>query len=125
MKKSTKILVALTAVLLLVFGIGTYLILTEKQDSRIAKVYVGDELLYEIDLQSVNEPYTITVTGENGKENVIEVRQGEIGVISASCPDKLCVECGFSGSRLLPIICLPNDVMICVEGGESDVDARH
>lgn len=125
MKKSTRILIALTAVMLLVFGIGTFFILTEKQDSKIAKIYVGGELVYEIDLPAVAEPYTITVTNESGGENVIEVRQGEIGVISASCPDKLCVECGFSGSGLLPIICLPNEVMICVEGGNSDVDARH
>ncbi len=124
MKKSTLVLICVTIVLLFVSGLATLEIMKKGDSGKTAYIYKGDELIYEIDLESVKEPYTITVEGENGEENVIEVREGKIGVVSASCPDKLCVEKGFVGDSLLPVICLPNDVMIVVEGTEASEDAK-
>lgn len=124
MKKSTLVLICVTIVLLFVSGFATLEIMKKGDSGKTAYIYKGDELIYEIDLESVGEPYTITIEGENGEKNVIEVREGKIGVVSASCPDKLCVEKGFVGDSLLPVICLPNDVMIVVEGTEASEDAK-
>lgn len=78
----------------------------------IADIYQNGTLLYSIPLDTVDAPYTITIVGENGCENEIEIRPGSIGVLSADCPDKLCVNQGFIHSTLLPITCLPNHLVI-------------
>lgn len=80
----------------------------------IADIYQNGELLESITLSDVTEAYTFTVTGENGATNEVQVRPGSIGIISASCPDKLCVHQGFISSSLLPVTCLPNRLVIQV-----------
>mgnify|MGYP004655726629 FL=1 len=77
-----------------------------------ADIYQSGELLTSIDLSAVSQPYTFTVTGENGCTNKIEVRPDQIGILSADCPDKLCVHQGFISDSRLPITCLPNRLVI-------------
>ncbi len=77
-----------------------------------ADIYQNGRLIQSISLDSVEEPYTFTVTGDNDCRNEIEVRPGSIGIISADCPDKLCVHQGFIDTSLLPITCLPNHLVI-------------
>lgn len=78
----------------------------------VAQIYQNGKLIQSIPLDSVETTYRFTVTGENGCHNEIEVCPGSIGIISADCPDKLCVKQGFIRSSLLPITCLPNHLVI-------------
>ena len=88
-----------------------------------AYVYSNGILLRTIDLSAVRETYRFTVSSADGKENVIEVRPGSIGILSADCPDKLCVHQGFLSAPLFPIVCLPNQLVIEVKEGEEMPDA--
>ena len=87
----------------------------------IADIYQDGNLLSSIPLDDVTVPYSFTVTGINGCVNEIEVRSGSIGIISADCPDKLCVHQGFISNNRLPIVCLPNRLVIQLR--ESDFAA--
>lgn len=80
----------------------------------IAEIYQNGELTQSISLNTVTESYTFVIQGENDCENEVEVRPGSIGIISASCPDKVCVNQGFVDNSLLPIVCLPNNLVIQV-----------
>lgn len=126
-KRIARILILLICILL-VGSIGLILFLHGKNHSATASltadIWQNGTLVQSIPLDSVSEPYTITLTGEDGCTNVIEVRQGSIGIISADCPDKLCVKQGFIDSSLLPITCLPNRVVIQLRtnDGEEDIN---
>lgn len=85
-----------------------------------ADIYQDGELIQSISLDSVEEPYTFTITGDNGCRNEVEVRPGSIGIISADCPDKLCVHQGFIHSSLLPVTCLPNHLVIQIRTEENE-----
>ena len=78
-----------------------------------AKIYRDGECLYTIDLEAVEEPYQLTVIGI--AENVIEVEKGRIRVVSATCPDHICVEQGWISDGITPIVCLPNKLVIQLE----------
>ena len=96
------LLSAALAVLLLVF--------TSKSDSRLAVITLDGETVRTIDLdRAADEEFTIS--GENGF-NVISVKNGQISVTQASCPDKVCVKHGELHSKALPIVCLPNKLVI-------------
>jgi hypothetical protein len=57
-------------------------------------------------------------------DTTIEVRDGRIRVIGSPCPHKLCIRMGWAGRAGDLIVCVPNRVVIRVEGeGEEDVDA--
>lgn len=88
----------------------------------VAEIYSEGKLLYSIDLNSVAEPYVITVTDENGGMNVIEVRKGEIGVIHADCFDKTCINMGFTGRSAIRIVCLPHKLEIKIIDGQAQLD---
>ena len=90
---------------------------------KTAKILLNGETVRTVDLENVSEPYEFTVTAENGGENTIRVEEGKIAVVSASCPDKICVNRGFIGGAEPPIACLPNRLSIVVEGGISEIDA--
>ncbi len=82
------------------------------ENPLIADIYQDGVLLQSISLSNITEAYTFTVTSTNNGTNEIEVRPGSIGILSASCPDKLCVHQGFIDNSLLPITCLPNRLVI-------------
>ena len=124
----SKIAIGLSTLLLVLLILSVlWILLAPKasEGSMIAEVYQDGVLLYSIPLSTVKEAYQITVKGDNGCENVIEVRPGSIAIVSASCPDKLCVHMGARSDSLLPIICLPNHLVIRLsrEDGSEAVDA--
>lgn len=84
----------------------------QKNTELTALVYQDGKLIHTINLGLVTDDYELTIFGDNGQYNLIEVRRGSIGITDASCPDKLCVHMGFQETTLLPITCLPNNVVV-------------
>lgn len=86
----------------------------------VADVYQNGVLTMSIPLSPDAEPYTFTVIGEDDGYNEIHAADGQIRILSASCPDKLCIRQGGISTSLLPIVCLPNRLVIRVRQGEED-----
>lgn len=60
----------------------------------------------------------------NGGTNHLEIHNGKADMTEADCPDKLCVNQKPISRQGESIICLPNKVIVEVEGGgESEYDA--
>ena len=112
MSKSSKILIAVLAALLI--GCGAFFLLVPKS-ADVALIYLDGELYRRVELNGVKESYTIAI----GEGNVALVEDGCISMHSADCPDKLCVKQG-KATVLQPVTCLPNRVTIIVEGKTSD-----
>ena len=114
MKKKIIILLILLCIFLFAGSIGLIYYRYQENTSSdfIAYIYQDGNLLYEIPLQDIVDSYTLVIEGENHCRNTIEIKTGSIGIISATCPDKICVNQGFIHTSLLPITCLPNRVVI-------------
>lgn len=63
------------------------------------------------------------VTGAGGASNTVRIRGGRVSVCAASCPDGLCVRHRAVSRAGESIICLPNRVVVTVDGA-ADVDAE-
>lgn len=104
------------ALLGVVFALSLLLLILlpglQKTGSLTALIYQDGRLLHTINLGAVTESYELTITDQSGHYNLIQVRPGSIGITDADCPDKLCVHMGFRDSTLLPITCLPNQLVI-------------
>ena len=101
-----------------------YIIVSRLQvdQSCMAYVYQDGALIDTIDLNQVTETYTFQVTGDNGTENTVEVRHGEIGIIEATCPDHLCIDTGFIHNSTMPVVCLPNKLLIEIKNTNATED---
>jgi len=108
-----KAAILLTALLVLLC-LGCLICLRRRggKENYIAEIYQEGELLMSIPLYKVQESRTFTIEGKNGCVNEVEVRPGSIGILSADCPDKICVSQGFISDSRLPITCLPNRLVI-------------
>ena len=78
-----------------------------------AVVRVNGEAVLTIDLNaSGRQEYRVG-------GNLIRAEDGRVCVAEADCPDQICVRQGWIGGGDVPIACLPNRLVISVEGGEA------
>ena len=64
-----------------------------------------------------------SVTGAGGASNTVRIRGGQVSMCAATCPDGLCVRHRAVSRAGESIICLPNRVIVTVDGA-ADVDAE-
>ncbi len=100
------LIVALLAVCLSVF----FFFYFGRGGGAVAVVYIENEIVAQ---------YPLGIDGEyeiNGGTNILKIEDGEAYMLYAECPDGWCKNQGrasLSGER---ITCLPNRVMIMIEG---------
>ena len=100
----------------------TALLFRQAPMSRV-HIYQNGTLIETVELYTVTEPYTITVDHDEGT-NIIAVEQGRVRVLTADCPNRMCVRRGWISGGVVPIVCLPHRLVISLEGsGDSDIDA--
>ena len=94
-------------------------------DHPVARITLDGEVVEEIDLAALGEKKTFTLTGSSGLTNTIVAENGTIRVDRADCPDQICVHQGAISDGTVPIVCLPNKLIIEVLGGGDDLDAAN
>ena len=95
-------LVAVAGIFLTVRGLG-------QKGSRVVVNAAGVKYEY-----SVSQNGTYTVAGELGP-TTFEIKDGHVRITDSPCPNKTCISQGWHN----PLVCLPNKVMITVEGENS------
>lgn len=57
-------------------------------------------------------------------ENIIQIRNGEVYMKSATCPDQICIKQGHISQSGASIICLPHELIVEITGEEGDLDDK-
>ena len=119
--KQGKLLLLL--LLLAAGGSAAWLLLRPQTPHPVARISLDGALVKEIDLETVEAPFSFALEGADGWSNTIQVEPGRIRVREASCPDQICVEQGWISDGTVPIVCLPNRLIIEIVGGGETLDA--
>lgn len=117
MKKSTKILAACFSIAAITAAAGIIYLSVKDTGKKFACIFEDGNMVHKIDLTKVSKAYTIELEG-----NIVLVENGQISIIEADCPDKLCIKQGAIQNGARPIVCLPNNVVIKLTDDEDDVD---
>lgn len=121
MKKSkTTLLIVAAAVIFLVGIIGSLFVLFAPKQSVVNIIQDGKTLMT---LRLSEEKDRTFVLPYGDSSNTIEIKDGRIRVKDAQCPDKTCVHTGWLSSSAMPIVCLPNHLVISFADSEGEVDA--
>ena len=124
MNRTVKLLIA--ALVLAVLAAGAFLLFRpgagDQEQGTVARITLDGELIEEIDLSALTEPKTIVVEGKDGLTNTIIAEHGSIRVEKADCPDQVCVRQGAISDGTVPIVCLPNKLIIEIRGGGGGLD---
>lgn len=87
-----------------------------RSGNTVATIAVQGETIEIVDLEQVSTPYHVEIGSLEGQYNLILIEKGRISVSTANCPDQVCVLQGPSGAEGRPILCLPHQVIITIEG---------
>ena len=117
-------LIILILLVLAAVGAAIFLLFPRDNDGgTIARITLDGAVVAEIDLSRQTAPDPMTVKGKSGLTNTILVEPGRIRVDKADCPDQICVHQGFIDNGTVPIVCLPNKLIIEITGGGDGLDA--
>jgi len=107
--------------LLIVSGAVAFLLSTSPADT--ARIYQDGVLIMQLDLADITEARSFVVEHGFGV-NVLAVERGRIRIAEADCPDGYCVRQGWVGGGSIPIVCLPNRLVVRLEGtNDLNIDA--
>ena len=98
-------------------------LLIPREEAAVAVIKQNGKHLRTIDLSAVTVRQSFPIEGENGCSNTVEVEPGRIRILKADCPDQICVNQGWISDSSVPIVCLPNKLVIEIIGGEDAFDA--
>ena len=119
--KKIKIIIAVCAVVFIVSAVVCAVLLCAPHGD-IVEIRSDGELLYTIDLAASSD--RTFIVEHDGKKNTIIIENHRICVSDADCPDKVCVRTGWLDSPSIPIVCLPNKLVIEYAGSDVDAAAR-
>lgn len=120
--KSTKFWIILITVILLISCIAAGIVFYSNGGGNTVCIYQNGDLIETIHLDTVTTPYTLHIESANGGYNEISVEHGRICVSDASCPDHVCINTGWLSDGAIPIVCLPNQLVIQIKGESSAID---
>ncbi|MBR5091524.1 MAG: NusG domain II-containing protein [Ruminiclostridium sp.] len=110
MKRTKIIIITVVCVLLAAAFVYAFIAFGGSSEKHIAEITSDGNVVRRIDLLTAPDE-TFTVHSGDGY-NVVCVKDGTICVSEASCPDKICVHHGELKTELLPIVCMPNKLII-------------
>ena len=113
-KPADFIIFALPLIIAAVF-IAVFSGAADNNDIRIAKIILDGKTVRTVALDTAKNQ-TIDLGLEYG--NIIEVRDGKVGIINADCPDKTCVKSGRIRYVGESITCLPNRINVRIVGND-------
>ena len=113
--RKTGYIVAALCALIFLSGIGGMIWNLTRSHGRQVEILQDGKILYTLDLaQAEDQTFTVTY---GGRSNEIEIRDHQIRVKAADCPDQICVHMDWLEAA--PIVCLPNRLSIQYADGES------
>jgi len=120
MKRSDRItaVVILTAMAL----VAVAWIVMHRTRGTVAVIQVDGRVVATVDLRS-HEPQTLHIAGVLGPLVIAVDGEGSIRVAEATCTDQICVHTVAARSPGDQIICVPNRMVITVEGEGTGIDA--
>lgn len=82
---------------------------------KTAKIFSDNKLVRTVSLKKDDE---FKIENSNGY-NIIRIKNGKISVAESDCKNQICVNHGAIDNNLLPIVCVPNGLVIIVENDNS------
>ena len=114
-----KILIGICSFIFLLGVVGSILVLMRPHGTDVRIVQDGT-VLYRFDLSTARDQ-TIDIAYD-GRINTVQIENGKIRMFSADCPDHTCVRMGWLKSGALPIVCLPNHLIIKFVDTDENID---
>lgn len=119
-KKEDIILIAILAGVLSGFALlsaGRQMPAEGKSAAQVEITLEGETQLYPLDQDT-----QFTLTTSSGGKNTVVIKDGEVRVTEADCPDRICVTMGAISRTGQTIVCMPHQLVIRIKGKDQEID---
>ena len=110
-------------VVLLLIGVGAFVynqvVLPKRAPGNKVLIEIEGKVVRELDMARDAAP--IRFETEHGY-NIVEIRDGQVRVSDADCPDQICVHTGWRRHVGQVIVCLPHYFVVRIMGDEGALD---
>ena len=96
--------------------------ITEENSQFVAVITVDNKIVKEITLTGNTGSDVFDITQPDLDTNTIEVRDNQIRIKAATCPDQVCVLTGFISKPGETIVCLPHKLVIEIQAVDGYTD---
>ncbi|HHV62586.1 MAG TPA: NusG domain II-containing protein [Firmicutes bacterium] len=127
MKKGDRLLlIAIAIAIILTFAIGQ--LATPRSGtggdgaSKPAIVIRVDGKIYRTIPLELKGRRTFTIRTRRGGYELLEIQDGKVRIAESNCPEQVCVRTGWISRPGQSIICVPNRVMVYIDGSGDGVD---
>lgn len=107
-------------ILVLVALLAFFLIRPKEKGNAVAVITLRGDTVMEIDLASAADQY---FSLEENDQISFEIKNHQIRFVNAVCPDKICEKNGFLSMANQLSVCLPNQTVLRIVSGQSELDA--
>ena len=114
MKKNDKILIGVLFVIALAFLLGSMLMKHNTKEPEAVVLIAGKEY----GRYPLAQDMVVKIPGKLG-ENTLTISEGKAYMSDAVCPDKICMKSGKKDKNSDIIVCLPGEIVIKIENGET------
>lgn len=122
LKKLDIIIVAVLLVLSIIPSVYLMLFKSNNENSNIV-IRIDGELIKSIPLKNENKS-NIHEFNFNNNIGYVEVKNGRVRMLEMDreiCPDAICSETGWIENSYESIVCLPNRIIVTIEGNNDEV----
>lgn len=106
-------------IILIVLGLAiTYALSLSRSEGETVVIRSNGELFASYSLDE-DRTVKVPVAGVSDKYNIVEIRDGSVSVTEATCSNQVCVETGKISKSGESIVCLPNKLIVRIEGSEN------
>jgi hypothetical protein len=106
--------ILLIVFLLAISALGIHLIKQRKQPGSFFLIEMNGEVVYRL---SLHGDTLISLSGKTGIIS-IQAHNAKVRILETTCPLKICKRTGWIHKPGEAIICVPNRMVITIEGGE-------
>lgn len=108
-------IIVISFIFIIIMG---FFLLTRSDNGHLVKITVNKE---DCGIYDLNEDQTININDEN----ILIIKNNEIYMDKAACPDKTCIQQGHISKSGASIICLPHQLIVeIIDGKDGDQDVK-
>ncbi|MBR6718682.1 MAG: NusG domain II-containing protein [Oscillospiraceae bacterium] len=111
MTKTRKLLYLAVGAVLVTAAVLSVIVLRHS-DRVLVEIVQDGTVIQTLDLRSAADQEIRIESPDGSSYNIVSVQNGTVAVREAGCPDQTCVHMGALKTDHLPIVCLPNRLIV-------------
>lgn len=122
MRNKTVLITGIVCLVLFIAALGTVIWQQTLEPAEEIEILLDGETIYRGDAIHSGSPLYIDASGKY-YTNHIQIDENGAKVESSTCPNAECVKMGYLKNRYLPVVCLPNNLIIRYVERQSSSDS--